>query len=102
MSIQKIIQELQEIPEDKLAALYEIIHHFRLDLGQKLVQTRPSVAERVAERIEEGEVRPVAEQGESSQSLVEFFRQSPLAEAAAVGELDLTRDQSSYIDRFSL
>ena len=29
MLIQKIVQELQDIPEDKLAELYDIIHYFR-------------------------------------------------------------------------
>lgn len=33
---QKIIDELQEIPEDKLSQLYEVIHYFRLGLnGEK-------------------------------------------------------------------
>jgi hypothetical protein len=40
MSIQKIIQELQEIPEDKLPALYDIIHYFRLGLEQETLQPR--------------------------------------------------------------
>ncbi len=40
MLIQKIIQELQDIPEDKLAELYDLIHYFRLGLGQESVQPR--------------------------------------------------------------
>lgn len=32
MLIQKIIQELQDIPEDKLAEIYELIHSFRINL----------------------------------------------------------------------
>ena len=40
MSIQKIIQELQEIPEDKLAELYDLIHYFRLGLNQESTQPR--------------------------------------------------------------
>ncbi|MDJ0703247.1 MAG: hypothetical protein QNJ46_08205 [Leptolyngbyaceae cyanobacterium MO_188.B28] len=40
MLIQKIIQELQDIPEDKLAELYDLIHYFRLGLGQELKQPR--------------------------------------------------------------
>ncbi|MGB0561650.1 MAG: hypothetical protein ACPGVO_07570 [Spirulinaceae cyanobacterium] len=32
MLLQKIIQELQAIPDDKLAQLYEVIHYFRLGL----------------------------------------------------------------------
>lgn len=34
MLIQKIVKELQAIPEDKLAELYDLIHTFRLGLGQ--------------------------------------------------------------------
>ncbi|MGB3641422.1 MAG: hypothetical protein WBA39_28170 [Rivularia sp. (in: cyanobacteria)] len=40
MLIQKIVQELQDIPEDKLAELYDIIHYFRLGLGQERTQPR--------------------------------------------------------------
>ncbi len=40
MLIQKIVQELQDIPEDKLAELYDIIHYFRLGLGQEAPQPR--------------------------------------------------------------
>ena len=32
---QKIINELQEIPEDKLSQLYDMIHSFRLELNQE-------------------------------------------------------------------
>ncbi|MEL6493177.1 MAG: hypothetical protein AAFQ95_24765 [Cyanobacteria bacterium J06621_3] len=34
MLIQKIVQELQAIPEEKLVELYDLIHYFRLGLGQ--------------------------------------------------------------------
>jgi hypothetical protein len=34
--------------------------------------------------------------------LSEFFRQSPLAEVAATGELDLSRDRTLPVDRFIL
>jgi hypothetical protein len=40
MLIQKIIQELQDIPEEKLAELYDLIHYFRLGLAKELLQTR--------------------------------------------------------------
>lgn len=40
MLIQKIVQELQDIPEDKLAELYDIIHYFRLGLSQERTQPR--------------------------------------------------------------
>jgi propanediol dehydratase small subunit len=36
MLIDKIIQELQDIPEDKLAEIYDIIHYFRLALKEEL------------------------------------------------------------------
>jgi hypothetical protein len=35
-------------------------------------------------------------------NLSEFFRQSPLAEVAATGELDISRDRTLPIDRFIL
>lgn len=35
MLIQKIIQELQDIPEEKLAEIYDLIHYFRLGLNQE-------------------------------------------------------------------
>jgi hypothetical protein len=37
-----------------------------------------------------------------TQNIVDFFRQSPLAEVVATGELDLSRDKSTYVDRFFL
>jgi hypothetical protein len=40
MLIQKIYQELQDIPEDKLAEVYDRTHYFRLGLGQKQKQPR--------------------------------------------------------------
>jgi hypothetical protein len=40
MLIQKIVQELQYIPDEKLAELYDIIHYFRLGLGKELKQPR--------------------------------------------------------------
>ena len=40
MLIQKIIQELQDIPEEKLAQLYDVIHYFRLGLNQDTAQPR--------------------------------------------------------------
>ena len=40
MLIQKIVEELQDIPEEKLAQIYNIIHHFRLGLNQELRQPR--------------------------------------------------------------
>jgi hypothetical protein len=40
MLIQKIVQELQDIPEEKLVQLYDLIHYFRLGLGQESSQPR--------------------------------------------------------------
>jgi hypothetical protein len=37
---QKIIQELQDIPEENLDALYEMIHFFRLSLQKEQSQPR--------------------------------------------------------------
>jgi hypothetical protein len=38
--MQKIYQELQEIPKGKLAEIYDLIHYFRLGLGQEQTQPR--------------------------------------------------------------
>jgi hypothetical protein len=35
MLIDKIIQELRDIPEDKLAEIYELIHSFRINLERE-------------------------------------------------------------------
>lgn len=40
MLIQKIIQELQDIPEEKLEEIYDLIHNFRLGLGGERAQPR--------------------------------------------------------------
>ncbi len=40
MLIQKIVEELQDIPEEKLAQLYNIIHYFRPSLNQERRQPR--------------------------------------------------------------
>ena len=37
---QKIIEELQEIPEENLSALYDIIHTFRLGLRNNNLEPR--------------------------------------------------------------
>jgi hypothetical protein len=37
---QKIIQELQDIPEENLDALYDMIHRFRLSLQKEQTQPR--------------------------------------------------------------
>jgi hypothetical protein len=40
MLIQKIVNELQDIPEDKLAEIYDLVHYFRLGLGSDSIQPR--------------------------------------------------------------
>jgi hypothetical protein len=39
MFLQKIIQELHDIPEEKLAEIYDFIHYFRLGLHQEKSST---------------------------------------------------------------
>ncbi len=36
----EIVQELQDIPEDKLAEIYDLIHYFRLGLDREAAQPR--------------------------------------------------------------
>ncbi|MBE9116687.1 hypothetical protein IQ249_12320 [Lusitaniella coriacea LEGE 07157] len=40
MLIDKIVQELKAIPEEKLIEIYDLIHYFRLGLGQETLQPR--------------------------------------------------------------
>jgi len=40
MLIQKIVQELQHIPDAKLAELYDLIYYFRLGLDREIKQPR--------------------------------------------------------------
>jgi hypothetical protein len=40
MLIEKILQELQDIPEDKLAEIYDLIYYFRLGLNREQQQPR--------------------------------------------------------------
>lgn len=37
---EQIMQELQDIPEDKLAEIYDLIHYFRLGLKNESTQRR--------------------------------------------------------------
>ncbi|MFZ2168583.1 MAG: hypothetical protein WAW61_02990 [Methylococcaceae bacterium] len=37
---EQIMQELQDIPEDKLAEIYDLIHYFRLGLKKEPPQRR--------------------------------------------------------------
>ncbi|MGD1703605.1 hypothetical protein [Dapis sp. BLCC M229] len=40
MLIEKIIEELQNIPEEKLSEIYELIHNFRLQLNPENQEPR--------------------------------------------------------------
>jgi hypothetical protein len=40
MFIEKIYKELQDIPENELAEIYDLIHYFRLGLEQEQKQPR--------------------------------------------------------------
>jgi hypothetical protein len=47
MLIQKIIQELEKIPEEKLPQLYDVIHSFRLGLSTDIRKPRtPGILKR--------------------------------------------------------
>lgn len=53
MLIEKIVQELRDIPEDKLAEIYNLIHYFRLGLEKEsLAEETPT--ETVIEGIHQG------------------------------------------------
>ena len=53
MLIDKIIQELREIPEDKLAEIYDIIYYFRIGLEREL-SAEETPTEIVIEGINQG------------------------------------------------
>jgi hypothetical protein len=60
MLIQKIYQELQNIPEDKLAEIYDLIHYFRLGLEQE--QTQPRTPGLMAGTLGDAFFEPLSEQ----------------------------------------
>lgn len=53
MLIEKIVQELQDIPEDKLAEIYNLIHYFRLGLEKEFIASE-TPTEIVIEGIHQG------------------------------------------------
>lgn len=59
---QQIMQELADIPEEKLAGLYELIHYFKLGLVKEKQQERKpgllqgTVSERFFEPLPESEL----------------------------------------------
>ena len=69
MIIQKIIDELNEIPEEKLTQIYELIHYFRLGLNQEKASDpddtpTPQVIEGIQQGMKEtlaGETIPLAQ-----------------------------------------
>lgn len=54
MIIQKIIDELNEIPEEKLIQIYELIHYFRLGLKQESTDPDDTPTEQIIEGIQQG------------------------------------------------
>jgi len=37
----QIIEEIKQIPDDKLVEIYDLIHYFRLGLNQEIQKTKP-------------------------------------------------------------
>ena len=74
------------------------------ELEQQLLSLEPEEKQRLIQLLSES--LPASNSASTSQpahqSLVEFLQDSPLAEALASGELDLTRDQSPIPDRVNL
>ena len=60
MLIEKIYQELQDIPEDKLAEIYDLIHCFRLGLGKE--QTQPCTPRLMTETLGDAFFEPLSEE----------------------------------------
>ena len=61
MIIQKIIDELNEIPEEKLTQIYELIHYFRLGLNQeKAIDPDDTPTPQVIEGIQQGMKEAIA------------------------------------------
>jgi hypothetical protein len=81
--MRKSIMSIQELE----AQLLTLDHNDRVRMFQILAQSlQPTPA------------KPT----QPTQNLADFFRNSPLAEAVANGELDLTRDKTIEPDRFTL
>jgi hypothetical protein len=65
MLIQKIFQELQDIPEDKLAEIYDLIHYFTFAcLGQERAQ--PRSPDLLAESLEKPSLKPYQKKNSSN------------------------------------
>ncbi|NER50476.1 MAG: hypothetical protein F6J92_28160 [Symploca sp. SIO1A3] len=73
------------------------------ELEQKLLHLPPSDKLRLIQLLAQSLNDPWSSSSpEASTKLSEFFRHSPLAEVAATGELDISRDCSISSDRFVL
>ncbi len=74
------------------------------ELEQQLLGLEPEEKQRLIQLLSESlpASNPASTSQPTPQSLVEFLQNSPLAEALASGELDLTRDQSPIPDRVNL
>ncbi len=74
------------------------------ELEQQLLGLEPAEKQRLIQLLSESlsASNPASTPQPTHQSLVEFLQDSPLAEALASGELDLTRDQSPIPDRVNL
>jgi hypothetical protein len=62
MIIQKIYQELQDIPEDKLVEIYDLIHYFRLGLGQEQKQKQPRTPGLLTGKLGDAFFEPLSEE----------------------------------------
>lgn len=56
MLLQQIMQELQALPEEKLAEIYDLIHYYRLGLTQASGEPAESAAQRRTPGLLKGKV----------------------------------------------
>ncbi|WP_017296124.1 hypothetical protein [Geminocystis herdmanii] len=59
---EKIIQELQDIPEDKLTQIYDLIHYFRLGLDLENQQLKPRTPGLLQGKLGEAFFEPLSEE----------------------------------------
>lgn len=73
------------------------------ELEQQLLALSPTDKLRIIELLAHSLTTTKTSETEfdSSKNLADFFQNSPLADAIASGELDLSRDQSLIPDRFT-
>ena len=58
----KIIEELQDIPEDKLTQIYDLIHYFRLGLDVENQQFQPRTPGLLQGKLGEAFFEPLPEE----------------------------------------